>query len=110
MNDQSSEIERAERLELLSAAGGAMAGGFDLRDILKETHRVGSRLLESLPLDVLYLGRDSIHSRTLWFPVEPGDGNLSAAERESLQHRLALPRADSAEALLARELPAGRSA
>jgi len=112
MNDQSSEIERAERLELLSAAGVAMAGSFDLRDILKETHRAGSRLLGSLPLDVLYLGRDSIHSRTLWFPVEPGDGNLSAAERESLQHRLALPRAggDSAEALLARELPAGRSA
>ena len=112
MDQELGKIEWVDELELLSAAGVAMAGSFDLRDILKETHRAGSRLLGSLPLDVLYLGRDSIHSRRLWFPVEPGDGNLSAAERESLQHRLALPRAggDAAEAILATDLAAGRSA
>ena len=112
MNDRSSEAERAEQLELLSAAGVAMAGSFDLRDILKETHRAGSRLLGSHPLDVLYLGRDSIHSRTLWFPVEPGDGNLSAAERESLQLRLAVPKAggDAPEEILPTGLAAGRGA
>jgi signal transduction histidine kinase len=110
MNHHSSEIGRAERLELLSAAGVAMAGSFDLRDILKETHRAGSRLLGSVPLDVLYLGRDSIHSRSLWFPAEPGDGNLPAAERESLGRRLALPRPEGPEALLASVIPPGRSA
>ncbi len=112
MNDRASESERAERLELLSAAGVAMAGSFDFRDILRETHRAGSRLLGSVPLDVLYLGRESIHSRTLWFPVEPGDGNLSAAERESLRRRLELPNAggDSVETVLRRELPADRNA
>jgi len=115
MNDRSSEMERADRLELLSTAGLAMAGSFDLRDILKETHRAGSRLLDGLPLDVLYLGRESIHSRTLWFPLEPGEGSLSAAERaerESLARRLALSEAggEATEAILARELSAGRSA
>ncbi len=112
MNDRASESERAERLELLSAAGVAMAGSFDLRDILRETHRAGSKLLGGPPLDVLYLGRESIHSRTLWFPVDPGDGNLSAAERESFRRRLELPRAggDLAETSLSRELPDGRSA
>jgi signal transduction histidine kinase len=112
MNDPSSESERAERFELLSAAGVAMAGSFDLRDILRETHRAGSRLLGGLALDVLYLGSESIHSRTLWFPVEPREGSLSAAERESIQRRMELPRAggDPAETTLSRELPEGRSA
>jgi signal transduction histidine kinase len=88
MNDPSSELERAERLELLSAAGVAMAGSFDLRDILKETHRAGSKLLGNLALDVLYLGRSSIYSRSLWFPVAPAPINLSAAERDEVQRRL----------------------
>ncbi len=110
MNDPSSES--AERLELLSAAGVAMAGSFDLRDILRETHRAGSRLLGGLPLDVIYLGCDSIHSRTFWFPVEPDAGNLSAAERETFRRRLELPRAggNPVETTLSRELPDGRSA
>jgi signal transduction histidine kinase len=111
MNDPSSEIERAEGLELLSAAGVAMAGSFDLRDILKETHRAGSKLLGGLPVDVLYLGRDSIHSRPLWFPVEPEGRNLSAADRESLRRGLAAGAGgEAAEAFLARELSNGRSA
>ncbi len=111
MNHQASEIERAEGLELLSAAGVAMAGSFDLRDILEESHRAGSRLLRGLPLDILYLARDSIHSRTLWFPTEPRDGNLSAAERRSLEGCLARgAAAGGVEALLATELGTGRNA
>lgn len=112
MKDPSSEIERAERLELLSAAGVAMAGSFDLRHILKESHRAGTRLLGGRPVDVLYLGRDSIHSRDLWFPVEPTDGNLSATERERLRNRLALEGEGNGgvETILASELGQGRSA
>jgi signal transduction histidine kinase len=107
MNHRSSELERAERLELLSAAGVAMAGSFDLRDILKETHRAGSKLLSGLPLDVLYLGRPSIHSRSLWFPHTPAAGNLPEAERERVQSRLT---GVGAEAVLAAELTSDRSA
>jgi signal transduction histidine kinase len=99
------EIDRAEALELLSAAGIAMAGSFDLRDILRETHRAGSRLLSGLPLDVLYLGYDPIHSKNLWFPAKPGEGNLTPAEREDLERRLALPGASPAN-----KLPSERSA
>jgi signal transduction histidine kinase len=112
MNDQSSEIERADRLELLSAAGLAMAESFDLRAILRETHGAGSKILGGFPLEVLYLGRHTIHSRTLWYPAEPAEGNLSAAERERLRRLLALPETtgDVAEAALARDLPAGRNA
>ncbi len=105
MNDPSSELERAERLELLSAAGVAMAGSFDLRDIVKETHRAGSKLLSGLPLDVLYLGRSSIHSRSFWFPAAPGPDNLSAAERESLQSCL-----NGGQAICPAALASGRSA
>ncbi len=107
MNHPSTELERAERLELLSAAGVAMAGSFDLRDILKETHRAGSKLLSGLPLDVLYLGRPSIHSRSLWFPQTPAAGNLTSAERERVQNRLTRA---GAEAILAAELTSDRSA
>jgi signal transduction histidine kinase len=112
MKDPSSETEHAERLELLSAAGVAMAGSFDLRQILKEMHRAGTRLLGNRPVDVLYLGRDSIHSRDLWFPADPTEGNLSATERESLRSRLALQgeRGDGVEAIPASGLAAGRSA
>ncbi|HEY7697584.1 MAG TPA: histidine kinase dimerization/phospho-acceptor domain-containing protein, partial [Vicinamibacteria bacterium] len=112
MNHPSSENERAERLELLSAAGVAMAGSFDLRHILMETHRAGTRLLRGHPVDVLYLGRDSIHSRDLWFPAEPADGNLGPTERERLLHRLALTGEGSSapEEVLASELSEKRSA
>ncbi|HEY7819960.1 MAG TPA: GAF domain-containing protein, partial [Vicinamibacteria bacterium] len=84
-------IEPREGLELLNAAGVAMAGSFDLRDILKETHRAGTRLLSGLPIDVLYLGCDAIHSKSRWFPEAPGDGNLSAPERDDLRNRLEPP-------------------
>jgi signal transduction histidine kinase len=84
-------IEPREGLELLNAAGVAMAGSFDLRDILKETHRAGTRLLSGLPMDVLYLGCDAIHSKSRWFPEAPGDGNLSATDREALRARLEPP-------------------
>ncbi|HJS75341.1 MAG TPA: HAMP domain-containing sensor histidine kinase [Vicinamibacteria bacterium] len=108
MNDPSSELERGQRLELLSAAGVAMAGSFDLRDILKETHRAGSKLLGDVPLDVLYLGRSSIHSRSLWFPVTPAPLNLSAAERDEIQSRLA--GGACVETIFSEELVSGRSA
>ena len=108
MNDPSSELERGQRLELLSAAGLAMAGSFDLRDILKETHRAGSKLLGDVPLDVLYLGRSSIHSRSLWFPVTPAPLNLSAAERDEIQSRLA--GGACVETIFSEELVSGRSA
>jgi signal transduction histidine kinase len=108
MNDPSGELERAERLELLTAAGVAMAGSFDLREILKETHRAGSKLLLGFPLDVLYLGRSSINSRSLWFPAAPAPPNLSEAERGEIQERLAA--ATDAEAILSAELSPGRSA
>jgi signal transduction histidine kinase len=112
MNDPSIDFERAERLELLSAAGVAMAGSFDLRAILEETHRAGTRLLGNRPVDVLYLGRDSIHSRDLWFPAEPANGNLGAMDRERLRNRLT-PEGDgrgAIETILASELGEGRSA
>ncbi len=85
MKHSSREIVRAEGLELLSAAGLAMAGSFDLRDILKETHQAASRLLGGLPIDVLYLGCESIHSRRLWFPSQAGAGAFSSAERDRLE-------------------------
>ncbi len=108
MNDPSGELERAERLELLSAAGLAMAGSFDLRAILEETHRAGSKLLGNRPFDVLYLGRSSIHSRSLWFPVAAGPSNLSAAERDALERRLT--NGFGAEAVFSAELASGRCA
>ncbi len=75
-------------LELLSAAGVAMAGSFDIRDILKETHRAASRLLGGLAVDVLYAGRTSIKSRSLWFPEQPEKSNLSESERERITESL----------------------
>lgn len=82
--------ERLQLLELLTSAGVAMSGSFDIRDILHETHRVASRVLKALPVEVLYCGRSSINSRSLWFPAEPIDGGLTEAARDALEARLAL--------------------
>jgi signal transduction histidine kinase len=106
MKHASKDSARAFGLELLSAAGLAMAGSFDLRDILNETHRAGSRLLGEAPFDVLYLGCEAIHSRTFWFPTETGESALSVAERKRLQETLSAGHS-GAEELLARELPRG---
>jgi signal transduction histidine kinase len=65
-----------------------MTGSFDIRDILETTHRAASSLIPGLPVDVLYSGRASIKSRALWFPSEPGEGNLSSAKRVALRDRL----------------------
>lgn len=98
----------AAPLELLSTAGVAMAGSFDIRDILKETHRAAVRLIGGDAIDVLYRGRASIKSKPIWFPGDPAPSNLSPSDRERLAQRLRLePVAEkepSLEAVLAREL------
>lgn len=96
-----------DHLELLSAAGVAMAGSFDIRDILRETHRAASLLLGGPAVDVLYSGRTSIKSRSLWFPAEPGAANFPAPERERITRSLrrVAPGGSRLDALLARELP-----
>jgi signal transduction histidine kinase len=108
-------LESSGHLELLSAAAVAMAGSFDIRDILETTHRAAKHLLSGLPVDVLYSGRASIGSRTLWFPSEPGEGNLSSADRLGLRDRFDKLRgagdAGGVESILERELRgSGRSA
>jgi two-component system, NtrC family, sensor histidine kinase HydH len=109
----------AASLELLSSAGVAMAGSFDIRDILKQTHRAAARILGGPPVDVLYAGRSSIHSRSVWFPSDPAAGNLSISERERIAAALSEGATGTAtatakatvEALLAREISgSGRGA
>jgi signal transduction histidine kinase len=88
-----------------------MAGSFDIRDILEKTHRAASSLLPGLPVDVLYSGRASIKSRTLWFPSQPAEGNLSSASRAELRDRIEKLRDAGVESILEAETRgAGRSA
>jgi signal transduction histidine kinase len=103
----------SEPLELLSAAGVAMAGSFDIRDILDVTHETASVLVGRAPVEVLYTGRASIHSRALWYPPAPAEGNFPEAARARLRERLCLAAENDggAEAVLEEELrTGGRSA
>jgi signal transduction histidine kinase len=97
-------------LEILSDAGIAMAGSFDIRTILRKTAETASRLLRTPAVEVLYTGRASINSLPLWHPSTPAAENLSESLRSRLRERLSLV-AEShgdAEAVLAEELREAR--
>jgi signal transduction histidine kinase len=88
MNKPESTIEEAESLELLSSVGVALAGSFDFREILQQTHEAATKLLGGGPVDVLYAGRRSINSRPFWFPLEATPEGLSAQTRQRVQDRV----------------------
>jgi signal transduction histidine kinase len=107
---EGSREERLELLELLTSAGVAMSGSFDIRDILNEIRSAASRILGRGPVEVLYCGRSSINSRPLWSPGEPFHASLSAEQREELERRLAMarPQEGPPEEILARDSGGGR--
>ncbi len=88
MNKPTATIDDSESLELLSSVGVALAGSFDFRDILRQTHEAATKLLGGGPVDVLYAGRRSINSRPLWFPAEPTLEGLSAQNRQRVRDRV----------------------
>ena len=75
---------RNQLLESLSDVGVALAGSFDIQDILRQTQEAAEQLAKGRTVEVLYKGCDTIHSRALWHPEQPGTGHLGRDERRAM--------------------------